>query len=177
MATTVTVSPGSAPLQANGATLLLSASVLDQFEESMPGAAVSWSSSSPSVAVVGSITGLVTSGEPGMATITATSGGATGTSQITVSPPPVASVDIDGPSRAKVGETYAYTATASLADGTVVVRLATWSLAEPDMGIITADGLLTPLNPGTITVQVTIDGMLWGRFNLTCPQEWYHLEC
>ena len=50
----------------------------------MSGASVTWSSNNPSVALVNSTTGLVTSSFSGLATITATSGGASGTAQVVV---------------------------------------------------------------------------------------------
>lgn len=78
----VTVSPSSATV-AVGATQQLTATV----NPSTTGATVTWSSSNSSVATV-SATGLVTGVNPGSATISASAGGKTGRSAITVSSPP-----------------------------------------------------------------------------------------
>ena len=75
--TTIAVSPATAELAALGATVQLSAEVRDQSGNVMTGAALAWSSSDASIAAV-SASGLVTATGNGTATITATSGSATG---------------------------------------------------------------------------------------------------
>lgn len=62
----------------------LTASVLDDGGTPIDGAAVSWETDDPGVATV-SAAGVVTAQSPGTATITATSGGQSGTAQVTVS--------------------------------------------------------------------------------------------
>ena len=69
VAVSVTVSPTSATLWRAGATLQLTATVLDEDGEAMPGAAVSWSSGNASVASV-SPSGLVTAVVEGSAAVT-----------------------------------------------------------------------------------------------------------
>ena len=82
--TTVVVSPAVVTLSDIGQTVQLSAEVRDQNGDVMrSGAAVRWVSMVPSVAEVSS-SGLVVGVAPGRATISATSGNARGTSQITV---------------------------------------------------------------------------------------------
>ena len=80
--TTVTVAPTSASVVA-GSTTPLVATVKDQNGNVMTGQAVAWTSNNIPVAIVNS-SGLVTGVVPGSATITATSSGKTGTSNITV---------------------------------------------------------------------------------------------
>lgn len=75
--------------------------------------------------------------------------------------PPVASVTLNGTFRVKVGDDYIYTATARLADGTIVVRPITWGILETAKGIMTPGGVLTPLATGTITILAIIDGVTW----------------
>ena len=82
-ATTITVTPATADLAAPGATVQLSAEVLDQNGQVMAGATVTWSSSAAAVATVDA-SGLVKDAGEGTATITATAGGASGTTAITV---------------------------------------------------------------------------------------------
>ncbi len=79
---TVVVSPGSANIFTN-ATTQLTAETLDGSGNPMTGRQVTWSSSNSGVATV-SDGGLVTGVGPGVATITATSEGRSGTSAITV---------------------------------------------------------------------------------------------
>ena len=82
--TTVVVSPTVVTLSDIGQTVQLSAEVRDQNGDVMrSGAAVRWVSMVPSVAEVSS-SGLVVGVAPGRATISATSGNARGTSQVTV---------------------------------------------------------------------------------------------
>ena len=79
----VTVSPTSASLDV-GATVSLSASVLDSGGQPVPGASLTWSSSAPDVASVSS-TGVVTGLAEGDATITATAtNGVAGSSAVHV---------------------------------------------------------------------------------------------
>ena len=85
-ATTLSVTPVTAGLTALGDTVRLAAEVRDQNGQAMAGATVTWSSGNPSVATVDA-TGLVTAAGNGTATITATSGSAAGTSEITVENP------------------------------------------------------------------------------------------
>jgi len=82
-ATTIAVSPATAELAVPGATVQLSAEVLDQNGQVMAGATVTWSSSTAAVATVDG-SGLVRDAGPGTATITATAGDASATSAITV---------------------------------------------------------------------------------------------
>lgn len=160
-AASVTVTPANDTLTANQGSVQLTAEVKDQNGHVVSAASVTWSSNNPNSVSVNPATGLATAKEPGIATITATSGGVSGAAVITVLAPPIASVIIHGTFRVKVGDSYTYTATAMLADGTVVVRPVTWSVLEPERAIMTADGVLTPTAPGTVTIVATIDGQDW----------------
>lgn len=160
VATTVVITPGSQTLTAIGATAQLAAEVRDQNGQVLGGAGVTWNSETSTVVSV-TQAGMVTALSEGSATITATAGSATGMATVTVELPPVASVEVSGAGRVKVGVTYQYTAAARLADGTVVDRPMTWSIAPPNKGNMTADGTLTPLETGVITLRVSIDGSVW----------------
>src|SRR6185295_6603066 len=106
----VTVTPTSASVP-QGQTVQLSATPKDANGTALTGRVVTWSSSNTAVASVNA-SGLVTSGAAGSATITATSEGKTGTSAITVTIVPVASVTVT-PASAGVpaGQTVQLTAT------------------------------------------------------------------
>lgn len=88
-AASVVVSPSSATLGVGG-TLQLNATLFDRNGEELSGE-VSWTSSNSGVAPV-SESGLVTALEEGVATITASAGGQSGTALITVANPSAASV-------------------------------------------------------------------------------------
>ena len=80
---TVDVSPATADLTALGATAQLTAAALDGNGHAVAGAEFSWESSDAAVATVDAA-GLVTGVAKGVATITASAGGAQGTAEITV---------------------------------------------------------------------------------------------
>ena len=82
---TVEVSPATAELTALGATVQLTAAALDGNGHAVAGAEFSWESSDAAVATVDAA-GLVTGVVEGVATITASAGGAQGTAEITVGP-------------------------------------------------------------------------------------------
>lgn len=156
---TVEVTPAQGSVLV-GSTIQLTAVTKDASGNVLNGKSVSWVSQSHSLASVdgnGLVTGVAAGGP---VTITAMSEGKTGAAQITVVAP-VASVVVSGKFRVKVGDTYTYTATARLADGTVVVRPISWGVAAQGMATMTPDGHLTPLQAGTITLQLTIDGVVW----------------
>jgi len=83
VATTLTLSAAALSFSSFGATEQLTATLHDQNGATMSGASVTWASSASSVASVTS-RGLVTAVADGTATVTATSGSATGTASVTV---------------------------------------------------------------------------------------------
>src|SRR5207253_9249462 len=83
---TVTVTPAVAGILV-AATVQLTATPKDSLGNPLSGRVVTWASSAPSLASV-SATGLVAGGAAGLATITATSEGKSGTAAITVTAPP-----------------------------------------------------------------------------------------
>lgn len=86
VATSIAISPGTVALDAVGATRVVRAAVSDQNGNPMPGAALSWSSSSAAatVAGLGGDSARVTAVGNGAATVTATSGSASGTAGVQV---------------------------------------------------------------------------------------------
>jgi hypothetical protein len=104
VATTVTLSPTAVTLTAVGATQVVHATVVDQKGKAMPGAALSWSSSTAGVTVAGAggDSAVVTAAANGPATVTASSGGASGSLavQVTQDPATVQKTGGDGQSGA-----------------------------------------------------------------------------
>lgn len=154
----VEISPATvtlAPLQ----TASLTATVRDASGNVLTGQSVSWGTTSPAVATV-SASGVVTGVNSGAVTITATAGGKTGLASVTVRSS-IATVTLSGSSRLKVGDSYAYTVTARLSDGTIVSRPVTWGIVETGRAVVTATGLVTPLQSGSFTIRLVIDGEAW----------------
>jgi len=121
----VQVSPGSATIIA-GSTTSFSAVVKDTRGETMSGS-VSWSTGSPAVATVSS-SGVVTGVAVGTATISATSGGKSGSATVTVTPNGAPSVTITSPQDG-----------ASVVEGTDVAL--SGSATDPEDGALTGAAL------------------------------------
>jgi uncharacterized protein YjdB len=154
----VEISPATVTL-APSQTASLTATVRDASGNVLTGQSVIWGTTSPAVATV-SASGVVTGVTSGTATITATAGGKTGAASVTVRSS-IATVTLSGSSRLKVGDSYAYTATARLSDGTIVSRPVTWGIVETGRAVVTATGLVTPLQSGSFTIRVVIEGEEW----------------
>ena len=151
--TTVTVSPATDELTALGQTIQLTAEVRDQNSSVMAGATVTWSSGSASVATVDGM-GLVTAVGNGEATITASTGSASGSAVVTVMQS-VVSVEVS-PSADELtalGATVQLTAEAFDENGQAVAG-AKFSWESSDVAVATVDaaGLLTAAGNGTATV-------------------------
>src|SRR5439155_2339621 len=115
----------------------------------LTGRTVTWSSNNTSVATVNS-SGLVTTKVAGSATITATSEGQSGTSSITVTPVPVASVTV-APATASVptGGTVQLTATPKDATGNPLTgRTITWQSSNSAIASVNGSGLVTGVATG-----------------------------
>ncbi len=154
---TVTVA-GAATL-APGAVSGFTATLRDAAGVALTNRTISWSSSDANVASV-SASGSVTAIAPGTATIMASSEGKSGSAVLTVRYS-IATVTLSGASRLKVGDSYAFTATARLSDGTVINRPVTWSIVETARAVVSASGVVTPLQAGSFTIRVVIDGEGW----------------
>jgi hypothetical protein len=154
----VTIEPASTSLLPNG-TVTLTATTRAATGAVLQGRAISWSSTNAAVASV-TQGGLVTALTPGQATISATSEGVSGSALVTVLEP-ITQVTIGGAPRVKAGDTYTYTATARTASGAVVVRPVAWRVLETTRGSMSANGVLTPLLAGSLTVEAVIDNVAW----------------
>ncbi len=155
-AATITVSPATADLAALGATVQLSAEVLDQNGQVMTGATVTWASGTVAVATV-SASGLVTAVANGSATITATSGSASGSAAVTVmqSADSVAVLPAEA-SFAAVGDTVRLVAEAHDANGNTVAGAEfSWESGDEAVATVGASGLVTAVANGSATITAT----------------------
>ena len=159
-ATTVMVSPATAELDV-GETVQLTAVVRDQNSNVMAGASVTWMSGANSVATVNA-SGLVTGVAGGTATITARSGSAQGTAQITVVSvtAPVVSVEVSSPAEPnalgeplQLGEALQLSAAAFDENGQAVSGAEfSWESSNTSVATVDATGLVTAVAAGTATI-------------------------
>ena len=157
-ATQVVVSPAEVRLEALGATVQLSAAVRDQNGQAMT-AAVTWASSDAAVATVGA-DGLVTAVDNGMATITATAGGVSGSAAVTVAQEVSAVAVSPAANTLAVGDMLQLTAEAADANGNRVGDAAfSWESGDADVATVDADGLVTAVGNGTATITATAGGV------------------
>jgi hypothetical protein len=130
--------------------------------------AVTWSSSSSSVATINSA-GLATGVGPGTATITATSGSVNGTAGLTVTAATVTFITITpANSNMPVSTTKQFTATASFSDGSSedVTASVLWGSSTPAVASINNQGLVSSVASGSTTISAVL-GSVTGSTNLT----------
>jgi uncharacterized protein YjdB len=128
----------------------------------MTGAPVTWSTSDALVALI-SQGGVVTGLAAGTATITASSGGKSGTATVTVALAPVATVTVSPTSlelRDRNGQRTGQL-TATLRDGLgniLTGRTVTWSSSNTAVAAVDQTGLVTARDEGTVTITATVEG-------------------
>lgn len=152
----VVVTPSTTTVMA-GATATLAASALDASGNSLPSATVVWTSADAGLATVSG--GVVTGKAIGTVTITASSGGKSGTATITVTDP-VASVTLAPVSKTiTAGDTTTISATLRDAAGAVVTgRQVAWASSDTTIAKVSAAGLVTGEGAGTATITATSEG-------------------
>src|SRR5207245_6875387 len=104
--------------------------------------------------------GLVSGVTPGTATITATSEGKSGTSSVTVTNVPVATVEVTPPSASvQAGQTVQLTGTPKDAGGhPLSARTVTWSSSNTTVATVSNSGLVSGVTPGTATITAASEG-------------------
>ena len=155
----VTVAPATASISP-GQTWQLTATPKDANGNALTGRVVTWASSATGVATV-SVSGVVTGVAAGLVTITATSEGQSGTSAVTVSVVPVATVTVSpaAPS-VQLGQTVQLTATPKDANGYVLTgRVITWTSSATGVATVSALGLVTSVAVGSTTITATSEGV------------------
>ncbi len=161
VATTVTVSPASATMQALEDTVRFSATVLDQDGRVMAGAVVEWSSSDERVAAVDGA-GLVTAARNGTATVTAGSGGVVGQAVVTVEQM-VAEVRLVPESVAfvAIGDTAWLAAEAVDGNGHGVAgAVVEWSSGDTAVAVVDSAGAVVAVGNGEATVTAGSGGVV-----------------
>ena len=158
--TTITVSPASAALQSLGETVQLAATVRDQNGHAMSGATVAWASGDTSVATVDA-SGLVTAVANGIASVTATSGSASGTAAVTVEQV-LARVAVDPAADTLLafGDTLWLTAEALDANGSAVGATGfVWTSSDPSIATVDSVGMVTGVSGGEAEIKALLAGI------------------
>ncbi len=156
----VSVTPTSPSIPVGG-TVQLTATPKDASGNPLSGRTVTWQSGTPGIASV-SGSGLVQGLAAGSATITATSEGKTGSAIVSVTPPPVASVDVT-PSSATIptNGTAQLTATPKDANGNALTgRTVTWGSSAPSIAAVNGSGFVVGLAAGTASIRATSEGVV-----------------
>ena len=154
----VQLSPTAPSLLVGGFVQLLAVPV-DEAGAPLTDRALFWVSSDPRVAVV-DITGLVNGLTSGVATITATSEVRSASVGVTVSPVPVASVQITPSSDSiTVGQTTQLSAVSrDSAGGLLGDRVATWTTNAAGVATVSSTGVVLGIAPGSATISATSAG-------------------
>lgn len=154
----VIVSPGQVSVEV-GQTRQLSAQVTDDAGNVLTGRPITFASDKPGIATVSS-SGVVTGVAVGTAKITATSEGKAGTADVTVTPVPVATVEVT-PVRAdiSIGQTVVLKATAKDARGNVLAgRAVTWTSGGPSVATVSNTGVVTAVGTGSALIFASVEG-------------------
>lgn len=154
----VTLQPDSATIRV-GASTTFTPTVKDVTGAIVSDRDITWTSSNIAVATV-SDAGVVTGRAAGTVTVSATSGGKSGSAFVTVLPEPVATVTLEPASvRVEPGQTATLTATTKSADGTVLAgRAVTFASDNVNVARVSSDGVVTGVSPGTATITATSEG-------------------
>lgn len=156
---TVTVTATVPPTFFVGQTLQASAVARDSGNNALTAFTTTWTSSAPTVASV-SASGLITALSAGTTTITATSGGKTGTLNVTVSLVPVARVLLTLPKPSHVGRPAAVVAELRNSSGTALTaaqRTFGWHSSDESVATVSASGVITGLTYGTTIITCVVE--------------------
>jgi uncharacterized protein YjdB len=128
---------------------------------------VSWSSSDPSIGAI-SNNGLATAIAPGATTLTASSGGISGNTNLTVNSATLSSIVVTPANPSiPVGVAEQFVARGTYSDGTSydLTTQVTWSLSNP-VATVNSGGLATAVSEGTATITASL-GSISGGTTLT----------
>lgn len=160
----ISIAPAAPTIQ-QGATVQFSATPRDAQGNALSGRVITWGTSNASVATVNT-SGLATSLAAGTSTISATSGGVTGQTLLTVTttapppPPPVATVAVSlGSGSLTVGQTTQASAVLKDASGNVLTgRAVTWSSSNTSAATVNANGVVSAVAAGGANIVATSEG-------------------
>lgn len=148
----IAIDPSEATLTAIGETVKLEARVFDSNNMAIEGAGATWQSSDASVATVSD--GLVTAVANGAASITATSGGFSDSTEVTVMQTPASiAIDPERATLAEVGMTVQLTAMVLDLNGHRVDGAdVTWASSDESIATVDGQGLVTAVASGAVEI-------------------------
>ena len=163
VATTITISPGTATFASIGETIQMSATVQDQHGDSMTDVSVTWTSRDPVVATVTS-RGLATAAGNGTTTVEAAAGEAAATATITTRQrPAVVRVSSALDTLVAIDDTVRLSAAAFDANRHPVEEAVfTWASGDEAVLTVDATGLVTATGPGSARVTAVTDTISGG---------------
>lgn len=154
----VQVTPALDTLVALGSTLQLQAVAKDAGGRTISGRTFTWRSSNQGVATV-SGAGLVTAVSTGTATISAETGGVSGSATTVVRQVVVALAVSPTPVALAVAESVQLSAAATDANGNAVSGASlSWRSSDDAVATVASDGQVTAVAPGTVTITAEVDG-------------------
>ena len=148
-----------------GQTTQITATVTDVNGNPVTGATVTFGSNANTIASISSSTAttaqILAGPNSGTATITGTSGTKNGTASVIVSQVPVDSVHVVASSDTlTVGHLDTLTATAFDSSGNLLTgRTVTWRSSNAAVATVSASGIVTTLQPGTVVIFASISGV------------------
>ncbi|MEO8879963.1 MAG: Ig-like domain-containing protein [Gemmatimonadaceae bacterium] len=157
----VTISPTTQSVVAGSNTPAFTVVTKDAGGNVLTGRTIAFASSNTGVATINA-SGVASGVSAGTTTITASSEGVTSNgATLTVTPVPVASVDIAPPIASTNAATpVQFSATPRDAGGNALTgRVVTWTSSDPTVATIDGNGLLTPVQDGFVTVTATSEGI------------------
>ncbi len=122
---------------------------------------VTWASSDTTWATI-SATGLASAVSPGPVTISATFGGITGSTGLSVVAAVLESIAVTPANTSlTTGETEQFTATGTLSNNTTenLTSQVTWASSDTTWATISATGLASAVSPGPVTISASFDGI------------------
>ncbi len=170
--TAISVTPGTSSLTAGGTLQLKATGSYSDGSTADVTSSAAWSSSAAAVATVNS-TGVVSAVAVGSATISASLGGFSGSTALSVTAvaPTLTSIAVTPPNpTVNAGVTQQFTATGTYSDGSTqdVTATATWTSSATAAATINAAGLATTVAQGSTTITATLSGVS-GSTTLTVP--------
>lgn len=142
-----------------GRSASLQARALDADGQPLTDRTITWSTANTAIATV-TAQGVVTAVAPGATTVTASSDGRSAQAAVTITPEPVATVTV-APTldTLAVGGTRTFSATLRDVDGApLTARLISWSVNNVSVATVSSTGVVTALEPGTVTVSAVSEG-------------------
>jgi alpha-tubulin suppressor-like RCC1 family protein len=147
------------PMIRVGESIQANAIVVNAKGEALAGRSVTWKSTNDAIATV-STAGLISSHAPGDVSVQATVEGKIGEVALKVTVVPVSTVTVSAPvSSVAIGNILVLSAIAKDSSGkTLSGRTITWSTSDQSRALVSADGVLAGLTPGTVDVTASSEG-------------------